>query len=264
MTKALFFDIDGTLVSFQTHVVPQSAVDALAEAHSRGVQVFISTGRPRMIINNLHPLQERGLIDGYITMNGAYCFTGDTVISKQPISRPSVRAVLDYTYPRGIPCIVVGEHDICATHAGDAYLQDLFYRQLACPVRFQDVTPDEAMQRGEVFQLTPFTTEEQQRELAPQIADTEGGRWHPAFVDITAQGCTKQKGIDDICRHFGIRLEDTMAFGDGGNDIPMIRHAQVGVAMGNARRQVKDVADYVTDTVDNDGVLKALKHFGVI
>lgn len=65
------------------------------------------------------------------------------------------------------------------------------------------------------------------------------GRWHPAFVDVTAKGNTKQNGIDQIIRHFGIKLEETMAFGDGGNDISMLRHAGIGVAMGNANDDVK-------------------------
>ena len=90
------------------------------------------------------------------------------------------------------------------------------------------------------------------------------GRWHPAFVDVTAKGNTKQNGIDQIIRHFGIKLEETMAFGDGGNDISMLRHAGIGVAMGNAKEEVKQAADYVTASIDDDGIAKALKHFGII
>jgi len=55
-----------------------------------------------------------------------------------------------------------------------------------------------------------------------------------------------------------------MAFGDGGNDISMLRHAGIGIAMGNAKDDVKAVADYVTDNVDEDGIMKALRHFNVI
>ena len=77
MIKALFFDIDGTLVSFKTHQIPVSTIEALEAAKAKGIQIFISTGRPRVIINNLAALQERKLIDGYITMNGAYCFVDD-------------------------------------------------------------------------------------------------------------------------------------------------------------------------------------------
>ena len=55
-----------------------------------------------------------------------------------------------------------------------------------------------------------------------------------------------------------------MGFGEGGNDISMLKHVGIGIAMGNASENVKQIADYVTDTVDNDGILKALQHFGVI
>ena len=69
--KALFFDIDGTLVSFKTHQIPQSTVDAIAQAKANGVGVFISTGRPLPIITNLKAIEQ--YIDGYITTNGALC-----------------------------------------------------------------------------------------------------------------------------------------------------------------------------------------------
>ena len=82
MIKALFFDIDGTLVSFNTHEIPSSTLAAIAEAKAKGIKIFIATGRPKAIINNLTALQERELIDGYITMNGGYCFVGDEVIYK--------------------------------------------------------------------------------------------------------------------------------------------------------------------------------------
>ena len=103
-----------------------------------------------------------------------------------------------------------------------------------------------------------------EQSILPAIPNCELGRWHPAFVDVTAKGNTKQRGIDEIIRHFGIRLDETMAFGDGGNDISMLRHAGIGVAMGNANESVKSVADYVTTSVDNNGIANALKHFEIV
>ena len=82
MIKALFFDIDGTLVSFNTHAIPQTTIEAIAAAKAKGIRIFIATGRPAVIINNLSALQDRRLIDGYITMNGGYCFVGEDVIYK--------------------------------------------------------------------------------------------------------------------------------------------------------------------------------------
>ncbi|XJR89701.1 HAD hydrolase family protein [Elizabethkingia anophelis] len=75
---------------------------------------------------------------------------------------------------------------------------------------------------------------------------------------------SKQVGIEVFCKHYGIDVSQTMAFGDGGNDITMLKYVALGVAMGNANPEVKEIADYVTDDIDNDGILKALKHFEVI
>ena len=121
---------------------------------------------------------------------------------------------------------------------------------------------DEEFDRN--FERKAFFDEKQEQEVRPFLPNCEIGRWHPAFVDVSALGCNKQLGIDLMCRHFGIDVTDTMAIGDGGNDIPMLRHAGIGVAMGNANETVKAEADYVTDTVDQDGIAKALQHFGLV
>ena len=263
MIKALFFDIDGTLVSFDTHEIPVSTLEALTAAKAKGIHIFIATGRPGVIINNLSALQERNLIDGYITMNGGYCFVGKEVIYKSAIPQADVHALMDYCTENDYPCIVVGENDICVCQPGEM-VNRIFHDFLKVDI-LPGKTPEEALPEGkEVFQMTPFITEEQEKEVLPSIPHCEIGRWFPAFADVTAKGNTKQRGIDEIIRHFGIRLEETMAFGDGGNDISMLRHAGIGVAMGNAKEDVKASANYVTTSVDEDGIANALKHFGVI
>lgn len=262
MIKALFFDIDGTLVSFETHKIPVSTIEALTAAKAKGIQIFISTGRPGTIINNLSALQDRGLIDGYITMNGGYCFVDKEVIYKSTIPTADIEVLMNYCTSKNIPCIVVGEHDICVCHPNEL-VKKIFHDFLKVDV-IPARTPEEALQIGEIFQMTPFITEEEEREILPSIPNCEIGRWFPAFVDITAKGNTKQKGIDEIICHFGIRLEETMAFGDGGNDISMLRHAGIGIAMGNAKDDVKAAADYVTTGVDDNGIANAMRHFKII
>lgn len=263
MIKALFFDIDGTLVSFQTHEVPVSTIEALAAAKAKGMKIFISTGRPKVIINNLSSLQEQELIDGYITMNGAYCFVGEQVIYKHPIPTDEVKTLTGFCARHNIPCIVVSEHGICACQPGQQ-VKEIFVEYLKVTAPIPTVSVEEAVGKQDIFQLTPFFTVEEEEKIRPLVPHCEMGRWHPSFVDVTAQGTTKQRGIDAICRHFGLKTEETMAFGDGGNDISMLRHAGIGVAMGNAREEVKAVADYVTASVDEEGVAQALKHFGII
>lgn len=261
MTKALFFDIDGTLVSFGTHTIPTSTLEAISAARAKGLKIFIATGRPKVIINNLAPLQERGLIDGYITMNGGYCFVDDEVIYKSAIPKDEVETMARLSRENGFPCIFVQEHTISVCQP-NALVNEIFHEYLhvdTLPVKsFEEATD------GEIYQMTPFITDEEEVEIAPLIPNCELGRWFHAFTDVTAKGNTKQRGIDEMIRHFGIQLEETMAFGDGGNDISMLRHAAIGVAMGNAKEEIKEVADYVTDSVDEDGIRNALQHFGII
>lgn len=261
MTKALFFDIDGTLVSFKTHAIPASTIEALTLAHEKGIQIFIATGRPTLIINNLGELQNRGLIDGYITMNGGYCYVGDKIIYKSPIPETDVQTMARISREKGYACIFVGEHEAWVCQPDDE-LRQIFYNFLGVK-EFPEVSFEEATSH-EIYQLTPFFSAEDEKEIAPQMPNSEFGRWYHTFVDITAKGNTKQNGIDQFIKHFGFTLEETMAFGDGGNDIGMLRHAGIGIAMGNAKDDVKASADYVTATVDEDGIFKAMKHFGII
>lgn len=261
MTKALFFDIDGTLVSFETHQILPSTIEALEAAHAKGIKIFIATGRPKAIINNLSELQNRNLIDGYITMNGAYCFVGEEVIYKSAIPQEEVKAMAAFCEKKGLPCIFVEEHHISVCQPNDVVKQifyDFLHVNIIPTVSFEEAT------EKEIIQMTPFITEEEEKEVLPSIPTCEVGRWYHAFADVTAKGDTKQKGIDEIIRHFGIRLEETMAFGDGGNDLTMLRHAAIGIAMGQANEEVKQAADYVTDSVDENGIRNAMRHFGII
>lgn len=261
MSKALFFDIDGTLVSFDTHFIPQSTLDALQQAHKNGHRIFIATGRPKAIINNISALQELNIIDGYVTMNGAYCFVDDKVLFKSAIPHHEVTALANACEENNYACIFVGEHNISVCQPNDL-VQHIFYDYLHVDEIPQKSTA--AAIAEPIYQITPFITAEEEAELSHMIPSCEVGRWYHAFADLTALGNTKQRGIDEIINHFGLRLEDTIAFGDGGNDISMLRHAAIGVAMGNASDEVKSHANYVTDTVDNDGIRKALEHFNLI
>jgi Cof subfamily protein (haloacid dehalogenase superfamily) len=261
MTKALFFDIDGTLVSFDSHRILPSTIEALEAAHAKGIKIFIATGRPKAIINNLSELQRRDLIDGYITMNGAYCFVKDEVIYKRPIAPKDVRTISRFCKEKDIPCFFVTEHNISVCRPNDL-VRKIFFESLQ--VNGISIKTFEEAAIDEIFQLTPFITRTEETNIQPYIPDCEISRWHPAFADITAKGNTKQKGMDEIIRRFGFLPEETMAFGDGGNDISMLRHAAIGVAMGQAGDEVKRSADYVTDSVDDDGIRNAMQHFGII
>lgn len=262
MTEALFFDIDGTLVSFTTHKIPQSAVAALQTAHDVGIKIFIATGRPRFTINNLSQLSDKCLIDGYITMNGSYCFVDDDVVYENAISDRESAAIVHFCAEGNHPCILVGKKDMAVCNP-DEVMRHVFYETLNT-ARFPEMDYRDYPILGPLLQITPFLTIEEENRLVSAIPNCESGRWHPTFTDITAKGNTKQHGIDVIIKHFGIPLSQTMAFGDGGNDKSMLCHAGIGVAMGQATEDVKQCADFVTSSVDEDGISNALHHFGII
>ena len=258
--KALFFDIDGTLVSFQTHRIPQSTVEALEEAKRKGVKVYISTGRPKMIITNLGQIEH--LIDGYITTNGARCFIGEHTVCQHPISSSDVDKVIVASTRDGYPVNVVGEKHLAILNL-TPLVEEIFVKGLG--VDNLDFQSDMDNLAGEeILQLTPFCNVEQEKALLPTLDNCTSGRWHPAFTDITAGDADKGKGLHAMADYLGLDIRETMAFGDGGNDISIIREAGIGVAMGNAGEEVKEIADYVTSSVDDEGVKNALLYFGVI
>ena len=90
------------------------------------------------------------------------------------------------------------------------------------------------------------------------------GRWCDLFCDIVPKSSSKPKGVQATLDHFGISGAETIAFGDGGNDATMLEYCTLGVAMGNGTDEAKAAADYVTADIDDDGIAKALRHFGLI
>lgn len=260
MIKALFFDIDGTLISFDTHKVPQSTIEGIKKAKENGVKVFISTGRPQPIICNLDQILP--YIDGYVTTNGAYCFIGDTVVNCEEINKAEVLHIVEHSRRLGVACVVVGKKNIAVVNENEQF--DGIFRNMLKITTLDVLTPlEEVLQEG-VIQLTPFFTEEQEKEILAPLSGCTCGRWHPDFVDVTAKGIDKGLGLEMMAKHLGLKIEETMAFGDGGNDIPIIERAGVGVAMGNAGDNVKAAANYTTTHIDDNGVWNALKAYHVI
>ena len=87
--------------------------------------------------------------------------------------------------------------------------------------------------------------------------------WHKRARDIIVKEGGKDIGIQEILQYYNLDLSQIMAFGDGDNDIKMLEIAGIAVAMGNGNDNVKAMADYVTDDIDEDGIVNALYHYGI-
>ena len=156
-----------------------------------------------------------------------------------------------------IPFVLIGENGRYINYVNDTV------------VRTQEETkgtiPELGSYGGEkVYQILAFVPEHQKKLLDDLLDECAVTSWNDTGIDIIPREGGKSAGIQKYLDDQGIDRSETMAFGDGENDMDMLRFAGVGVAMGNACDAVKAAADYVTDTVDNDGIEKALRHFGLI
>lgn len=257
---ALFFDIDGTLVSFKTHEIPTSTIFALTQAKANGHKVLISTGRPPLIITNLGAIEH--LIDGYVTINGAFCFVGKEVVRYKDIPKNAVLTLVRDAQEKDYGLIVVGEKDVAVLDPHGEV--DKVFRGEIAVENLNLSKPLEQVLEQRILQMTPFFPEAYEHEMMARIPECTSGRWHPAFTDITAKGADKGEGIIALAEHLGLDPNATIAFGDGGNDLSMIKAAGIGVAMGNALESLKQEADYTTTSVDDDGIMNALHHFHLI
>lgn len=258
MIKAIFFDIDGTLVSFKTHKISQQSVDSINQLRKKGIKTFIATGRHLNAINNVGTLQ----FDGYVTINGGLCLLENKeVIYRKKIDRSDIEKLVDYIENIDkFPVIFVCEEGFFINYYNDKV------REVLKLLDFPDVgvQPIQDAISKDILQVIAFFNTNTEASIMSHLPNCDTARWHPAFTDIVPKGSSKDVGIDKMIAHFGIDISETMAFGDGGNDISMLRHVHLGVAMENANDEVKKAARYITSSVDDEGISKALKHFGIL
>lgn len=256
MIRAAFFDVDGTLLSHRTKQIPQSAREALDALKAAGIRCVVSTGR---MIQEMDRLPMGGVtFDAYITMNGQLTLDEN----RQPLyGMPLEGQVKDFALKlfreRKTPVILV-EQDRLYLNFNCSKVTDV---QTAISSK---VPPLGEYEGAEIYQACVYVTGEEEQVLAPIREYCEVTRWHPGGVDVIAKGGGKRTAVRRYLEENSIAPEETIAFGDGENDIGMLDLAGIGVALGNAETAVKEMADYVTADIDDDGVAKALQHFGLI
>ncbi len=260
MIKAAFFDVDGTLVSFQqTQLSDRLRADLLA-IQAKGFKIVVCTGRARQDLARTGMLRDVEF-DGYITLNGQCCYDREGIYRDIPICREDLEAARQVlrSNPR-LAALMEGDGQSYLTKIDDR-VRDI-YKFLH--TKLFDIRPPEWMLETKIYQFVPLVGPEDEDLFLSVMPHCIHTRWHPKGIDILPKGGGKASGIQATMERYGLSADEIMAFGDGENDITMLELAGTSVAMGNGVELAKAQADYVTASVDEDGVSQALRHFGLL
>ena len=259
----LFFDIDGTVFDDDRRL-PASVKPAMDAARRNGHRIIMNTGRT--LCNMDHRLDDFPL-DGWIMGCGTrLIWQGETLqrMEYDPESSQRLRNVF-----RDLEMPVVYECDTAmyfdpenSDHPSVAHFREWAEKH---GIR-RDITDGDPEFRA--VKMFGFAKRNRIAEMKKATAGagmpyTAINRW-PEGWEIVPKGYSKGKGIDLLRRKLGVKKEDCYAFGDSRNDLTMLRHVTHSIAMGNATEDVKAACAYVTDRPQNDGIEKAMKHFGLI
>lgn len=256
MIKAIFFDIDGTLISHRDGVVPRSAKKALFQLRDKGIKIFLASGRHMMEIRNL-PVNEIPF-DGYLTLNGQLCLDAEgALLYDHPIAADDLMRMASVFQQKTIPVTMIEKDRMYINYVDDAV--EKAQKSITYAVPEIGSLSDE-----KIYQIVIYTDKNTADSVIGELPNCCMTCWSNCAFDIIAKEGGKAAGIRKILRYYGIDKTEIMAFGDGDNDIDMLRYAKIGIAMGNAVAEVKNLASYVTDSVDNDGIYKALKHCKIL
>lgn len=271
MVKICFFDIDGTLVSLRTHQMSASCREALSRLRQAGVKVIVSTGRPLYVVDNMPGVT----FDGYICTNGALSYVSRTqtgcqgtppspddlrVVERNPIPPADVATMLKLSQGQGdlppFPVAFARANEMVCPHHTNVSLrvfQELDFRNMP-----REVTPDDILSGGDVYQMVSFFTAAQDHLIMGHLPGCVARRWHPDFADVVQSGLSKANGVAAVLRHYGLTPQQAASFGDGGNDIPMFHATALSFALGNAEQEVKAQATYTAPDCDKDGIAWAV------
>lgn len=256
MGKLLLLDIDGTLLNSKKEL-PASAFEALQKARANGHQLAIATGRAPFMITEL---LERLKINTFITFNGQYIVHEDAVVHTEALDPELLEKVMLFAEERDHPMVFMnGKKMVSSIDYHPDIDESLTSLKFPHPETERDFHLD-----NEIYQSLVFCTKEEEQQYHENFKEFDFVRWHRVSCDILPRGGSKATGIEKLIAKTGHSIEDTIAFGDGLNDLQMMQVAGFSVALDNGHPETKKAASYVTSHVDEDGLAKAFAHLGLI
>lgn len=272
-TKYIFLDVDGTLVNFRGEV-PDSAVYAIKKAQANGHKIMLATGRQKSQIHKF--LFEKINFDGMVASSGAYIEYGGRVVFESRPSRERLCQMIDFFDKYKIPYFLQSTDRLIALRwcydqiyahfesegAGKVTLDSVFGNTEVV----EDPRALECVEKA-AYYYSPLSIDEVRAELGDYyyvVSYSLGSGQSLYHGEITFDGTNKANGIERFMAAAGAPMENSIAFGDSGNDLDMLKVAGVGVCMGNGSDDVKAVADIVTTDVTDDGIYNAFVKLGLI
>ncbi len=259
--KLIFFDIDGTLISDYKAEIPESAKKAIQKARENGHICMVNTGRTQKMVGR--ELTEQVEFDGYVFGCGTMATYHDKLLFHDTLTLEQSQRIIDGLQKHRIDAVLEGRDNDYIARPEQMYTD--FFKEYARVYRhFEFVDMEGAL--GNYDKLYAYIPDKEQLQAFVEdfsedldFIDRENG-----FYEIVPKDYSKAHGIRHMAELLKIPMEDTVAIGDSSNDLDMMQCAGISIAMGNATRQVKDVADYVTTDVDKDGIWNALNWLGVL
>ena len=255
--KIIFFDIDDTLRNSKTGFIPSTIPTAFKQLRDKGILTGIATGRGIFgVVPELKALKP----DFFVTLNGAYIEDKKgNVIYSNKIAKDKVEEYITWTKEVGIDYGLVGSHAAKLSRRTEMISQaiDPIYPDL-------EVNPD-FYQKEDIYQMWTFEQRGDDLILPDTLASTlRMVRWHEHSSDVVPISGSKAAGVAKVVDQLGLKPENVMVFGDGLNDSELFDYAGISVAMGVSHDKIKEKADYITKTLEEDGIFDALEGFGMV
>lgn len=258
----VFFDIDGTVVDDETQKIPESTVEAIRLLRRNGHLPVVNTGRP---IGHVDPRVQKLDFGGWICACGMELILNGEMIYRDYPTDEACALMLDLAHRYRMAIQTEGQDSLL-------YDAQMPYHPFAVEeaerLRRQGVRV-EAFQQAKDHRFVKFITYDTPgcgrmafiRDAAPYFDATFRAR---TMVEFVKKGHSKAEGMARFLSKLSVSKEEIFAIGDSENDLPMFAMSGTTICMGNGVPKLKAAADYITDSVLEDGIFNALRHFGLI